>query len=93
MQADPLKPKLKLPGTKRLKRKCEGPLSNFALKFKLRRYTTVRTDMEAALNHLVPEAGAYIGPFFVEPLFTWLNLILVGGSNGDGAWRGYGHDP
>jgi hypothetical protein len=35
---DPIKPKLKLPGTKRLKLKCEGPLSIFAFKFNLRRY-------------------------------------------------------
>jgi len=30
---------LKAPGNKRLKLLCDGPLSNFAFKFKLRRYT------------------------------------------------------
>jgi len=33
-------PKLKPPGSKRLKLRCVVPLSNFALKFKLRRYMT-----------------------------------------------------
>jgi len=37
VQVDPIKPRLKLPGTKRLKLNCDGPLSNFAVKFKLRR--------------------------------------------------------
>ena len=30
MQADPINPKLKLPGTKRLKLKCDEPLSSFS---------------------------------------------------------------
>ena len=40
VQVDPIKPKLKLPlpGTKRLKLKWNEPLSNFAFKFKLRRF-------------------------------------------------------
>ena len=38
MQVDPIKTNFKLPGTKRLRLKCDGPLSNFAFKFKLRRY-------------------------------------------------------
>jgi hypothetical protein len=36
-----MKPKLEAPGTKRLTLKCNGPLSSFAFKFILRRYTTV----------------------------------------------------
>ena len=39
MQVDPIKPKLKLPGTKRLKLELDGPHSTFAFKFKLCRYT------------------------------------------------------
>jgi len=39
VQVDPLKPKLKPPGSKRLKLKCDVLLSNFAFKFNLRRYT------------------------------------------------------
>ena len=40
VQVDPtMKPKLKPPGTKRLKLKCDVLPSNFAFKFNLRRYT------------------------------------------------------
>jgi hypothetical protein len=42
VQVDPVKPMLKPPETKRLKPKCDGPLSNFAFEFNLRRYTWVR---------------------------------------------------
>jgi hypothetical protein len=38
VQVDPIKPKLKPPGTKRLKHKHDEPLSSFAFKFNLRRY-------------------------------------------------------
>jgi len=41
VQVDPMKPTLKAPGTKRLKPKCHEPLSNFAFKINLRRYTMV----------------------------------------------------
>ena len=36
-----MKPMSEPPGPKRLKLNCEGPLSNFAVKLKLRRYTKV----------------------------------------------------
>ena len=39
VQVDPMKPKLKPPGTKRLKLEYDGLLSNFGFKFNLRRYT------------------------------------------------------
>ena len=39
MQVDPIKPKLKPPGTKRLKVAFDGLLSIFGFKFNLRRYT------------------------------------------------------
>jgi len=38
VQVDPVKPTLKGPRTKRLKLRFYGPVSNFAFKFKLRRY-------------------------------------------------------
>ena len=38
MQVDPIKPKLKLPGPKRLKLNCGVMLSTPAFKFNLRRY-------------------------------------------------------
>jgi hypothetical protein len=40
VQVDPIKPKLKLPGAKRLKLKCDERLSKFAFKINLRRYVT-----------------------------------------------------
>jgi hypothetical protein len=40
VQVVPVKPKLKLPGTKRSKLKFDEPLARFAFKFKLCRYTT-----------------------------------------------------
>jgi len=39
VQVAPIKPTLKAPGSKRLKLNFYGPLSNFAFKFNLRRYT------------------------------------------------------
>ena len=39
VQVDPIKPIFKLPGTKRLTLECDEPLSKYAFKFKLRRYT------------------------------------------------------
>jgi hypothetical protein len=38
VQVDPIEPKLKLPGTERLKLKWDEPLTIFAFKFNLRRY-------------------------------------------------------
>ena len=38
---DPIEPKFKAPGTKRLKARYDGPLSNFAFNFNLHRYNTV----------------------------------------------------
>jgi hypothetical protein len=39
LQVDPIKPALKAPGTKRLNLQYDEPLSNFAFKFYMRRYT------------------------------------------------------
>jgi len=44
VQVDPIKPKLKPPGTKRLKLKYDELLSTFAFKFNLRRYSWVTQD-------------------------------------------------
>jgi hypothetical protein len=41
VQVDTIKPKLKPPGTKRLKPKCDILLSTSAFKFSLRRYTSL----------------------------------------------------
>jgi hypothetical protein len=48
VQVDPIKRNLKPPGTKRLKRKCDEPPSNFAFKFKLRRYIMAAAKLKAA---------------------------------------------
>jgi len=60
MQVDPIKPKLKLPGTKRLKLKYDVPLSNFAFKFNLRRFTLVEKVSPAlfAIAHSPNLGGA-----------------------------------
>ena len=41
MQVDPIKSKLKTPGTKRLKPNCDILLSTSAFKFNMRRYSLV----------------------------------------------------
>ena len=41
VQVDPIKPRLKPPGSKRLKLNCDALLSTSAFKFTLRRYTMV----------------------------------------------------
>ena len=41
MQVDSIKPSLTAPGTERLKLSYDGPLSNFAFKFNLHRYSVV----------------------------------------------------
>jgi len=42
VQVDPIKPALKAPGAKRLELIYDGPLSNFAFDFNLRRYITLQ---------------------------------------------------
>jgi len=62
MQVDPVKPKLKLPGTKRLKLNCGEPLSKMAFKFNLRRYIMMGKAREAVAQTktlLASQAGAY----------------------------------
>jgi lipoate-protein ligase A len=53
VQVDPIKPTLKAPGTKRLKLKYDDPLSNFAFKFNLRRYTMEWVSGEARYHCLL----------------------------------------
>jgi len=53
VQLDPIKPTSKVRGTKRLKLKYDRPLSRFALKFNLRRYTAVDDgrELQIATGH------------------------------------------
>ena len=62
MQVDPMKSKLKLPATKRLKLNCDEPLSNFAFKLKLCRYTEVMELMMVPKMIVSPQAGAHTRP-------------------------------
>ena len=50
VQVEPMKPKLKPPGTKRLKLEYAGLLSNFGFKFNLRRYTTGPVTVTSSTN-------------------------------------------
>jgi hypothetical protein len=45
VQVDPMKPKLKGPGTLQWKLKCDVPLSTSAFEFNLRHYTSERTSI------------------------------------------------
>ena len=56
MQVDPIKPTLKAPGTKRLKRKCDDPLLNFIFNFNLRRYITFVNARGVGLGSKVQNA-------------------------------------
>ena len=50
VQVDPIKPKLKPPGTKRLKLNCDVLLSTSAFKFNLRRYIKLTADVADSSN-------------------------------------------
>jgi len=56
VQVDPIIPRLKPPGTKRLKLNCDMLLLTSAFKFDLRRYT------EVALRTAVCQAGSDCSP-------------------------------
>jgi len=66
VQVDPIKPKLKLPGTNRLKLQCDEPLSNIALNINLRRYDEDDDDEDAPRKkprkNAANKAGAYTRP-------------------------------
>jgi hypothetical protein len=62
-----MKPKLKPPGTELLKLGCDGPLSNFAFNFNLRRFTVVISTIAylvAIAFTWCLSAGAYTRPLF-----------------------------
>ena len=76
MQVDPVKPKLKLPRTQRLKLKRDEPLSNFAFKFNLRRYIVVLTHggstarLVAKYRASVPVLAVFV-PTLTTDSLTW----------------------
>ena len=57
MHVDPIKPTLKAPGSMLLKLRYDDPLSNFAFKFNLRRYTKANGDLETALEAAAAKAN------------------------------------
>ena len=73
MQVDPLKLKLKPPGTKRLKPKCDILLSTPAFKFELRRYNVGALQKEFDTRTRVFEDDA---DFIVEvKVGCWVLLL------------------
>jgi hypothetical protein len=56
-----VKPKLKAPGTKRLKLKYDEPLSNFAFKFNLRRYIKVMDESFGIVKGIMTTTHSYTG--------------------------------
>ena len=57
VQVDPMKPKLKAPGTKRLKLNYDAPLSSFAVKFNLRRYIVLQDAAKVGVYRVLRRAG------------------------------------
>jgi hypothetical protein len=50
VQVAPIKPTLKAAGTKRLKLKCDQPLSNFAFNFNVRHYNSDSDGVPSLLS-------------------------------------------
>jgi len=61
VQVDPLKPKLKPPGTKRLKLEYDGLLSNIGFKFNLRRYSSASEHLHKKMNVPMEKVPAALG--------------------------------
>jgi len=57
VQVDPIRPKLKPPGTTRLKLRCDMLLSTSAFKSNLRRYTKALTVRKAAPREHIVKVG------------------------------------
>ena len=57
VQVDPVKPVLKAPGSMLLKLRCDGPLSNVAFNFNLRRYSLASARRSVRTRSLTRGAG------------------------------------
>jgi hypothetical protein len=79
VQVDPIKPKLKPPGTKRLKLKCDILLSNSAFKVNLRRYIVVALPLSRSAFLPVPPVHA------AAAAADDVVALLCGGGGGGGA--------
>jgi len=62
VQVDPVNPKLKAPGTKRLKLNYGGPLSISGFKINLSRYTKVNADFGSIFSTLLTGTSAKLEP-------------------------------
>ena len=60
MRADPIKIKLKPPGTKRLKLNCDEPLSSVAFNFNLRRYNEGQVHFDDVTVTEAAKAGGVL---------------------------------
>ena len=63
MQLHPIKPVLTAPGSKRLKLRSDEPLSGFAFKFNLRRYTKAGRAHNDAMVEALQEQGLQAGAY------------------------------
>jgi hypothetical protein len=83
VQVDPIKPKLKPPGTKRLKLQCVVLLSTSAFEFNLRRYIM---DMEGGYDYQVGTRGRLISGgqrqriALARTLLRNTPIVLMGGA-------------
>ena len=80
VQVDPMKPKLKPPGTKRLKLNCDVLLSTSAFKFNLRRYIVVdgktyykvgSVSQSTQNGAILPKSHLTIEPFCPKSSSMW----------------------
>ena len=79
MHIDPIEPKLKPPGSKRLELEYDGLLSNFGFKFNLRLYSlaldschrAVAAARQDALENSRVDANAILGNMRIELKDAW----------------------
>jgi len=79
-----MKPTVKAPGIRRMKLRYDGPLSNFALKFNLRRYNWPCCRRQYCRLLLLPLSlgrGSHSFPF----LLNLSDFYGIGGARGDRA--------
>jgi len=85
VQVDPIKPTLKEPGSKRLKLKYDGPLSNFGFNFSLRRYIVVSVRGTMSVQDCITDCMYKVGwcrltvsnPVLKAPMVAVLETIIL----------------
>ena len=76
MQVDPVKPTLKAAENKLLKLKYDAPLSNFALKFNLRRYITADDTSPYGVDPAFKRGSSFYSPDYDERAAARQGLTL-----------------